>query len=433
MAIIQKIRQAFKPVTKVLGFGLKPPTPSRRPLDDPAIWMHTYGHSNYQKLLLDPHVYAILHLLSSYVASCFRSASGRLPNKQELDALNASIAHLPPAAQDMIRAQIIAEYQEPQIKPPNNATPQEYEATLFIRDLIDYRIGRNRNDMLDDVGRNFKTVISQTLMGGWIDGTCYQEIDWMSEQNRVIANDILHWHPSAFSYDRNDRLTMKATKNWQGGIVPLNKFIVWRHDAAYEAKKGTPLLTKFVYPCYYKFNDIHAGHISLERFGAPTITGELDLSNLPSSYTPEAYITYWNEQILPNVHNGGCIAYGKGDAIKILESGRRSGFQDFEAAVKLQNREMSKAALGSALALEEGDSGSLALANATAAPALRAIVADYVGSMNELFSRTLISWAVAFNFPSDVRPPSLAMTLPEQTIPVAIPASPEAQPEEPTL
>lgn len=379
------------------------------PQSNPSTWFLGSPYAAIEFIFSDTQVYAAFSLLQSYVASTFRSASGRELTQGEYDDILARTAHLPPAHQARILEYFYAMYRRPQVVAPPDPTPDELQATALCRYILDHRLSRSTD--YSHHGRHFATCIKQFLMGLPF-GQTIQEVLWTRETDGEwasygVADDILHGFPGDFTWTDARELTYANT-----GPVPPRKFITWAFDSYFENPNGVSLFAKLAWPVYFAWSANDTGNLALNRYHAPF----LDVAIAADKKNLKARIDDWMKR-LPLMRSFAGAAHANDEVVTPITGMTAGSFEDFASAVRLQYRQISKVILGSALALEEGESGSLALAQSTAAPALRAIVQDLVNAVNETYTRTLLSWVTLWNFPAGTRPPSLELTLPEQVIP----------------
>lgn len=149
--------------------------------------------------------------------------------------------------------------------------------------------------------------------------------------------------------------------------------------------------------------------ISEERFGMPTAIGFLDEA---SDMTSADMLVF-----LEKLQRGACLVFNKQDQKRLediifLETQRRGGSEMYNVTIQRNNRLKSKVLLGSALALEEGDSGSYSLAQATAAPNFRRKIQRLLNLVVWTHSTQTLAWSTFFNFPAGTRPGRLCIPLP---------------------
>ena len=372
-----------------------------------------HGLRWYQKVANEAQVDASLDILYSAVASCWKSASGMIPSQDEWEGLKATIAHLP----EWYQAQILLsafDISAPQVIPPKNPTDIELLATDFAREVIDDMLGRNYLDDVDTNGRNFGTVISQTLFAVE-DMKSVQEIDWFrvsgSEWDKKWAiGDMLSRYPEYFDYNSGGKLVLRPSLMTSSTVpLPPNKFVVWLHHDRYEEHTGKSRLKSLGMKTKFKWNGEAMENMALERHGMPTPIGYLD----EDSDTDSTTMIGWLEKL----QRGAPLVLTKEDTrlfedVKLLES-RTTGQGPYHIPITRNDKYVSKVLLGSGLALEEGqNSGSFALASATAAPNFRRKVQMLLNEINWIHSTTTLSWLTWFNFPKGTRPPRLNIQLP---------------------
>lgn len=373
-----------------------------------------WGLGWYKKLAEDPQTASALDILYSAAASCWKSASGYIPSKEEWELILNEIVHLPLSIQSQI---LYATFNihAPQIIPPKDPSPMELRATDFNRWMIDSYLGCNRREDSDISGRNFGKVILQTLTA-IEDGKSVQEIDWRQVEDgewkgKWGINDIWHRYPEYFSYDENGKLWMKRYLGESRGTIalPENKMIVCIHNMRYENYEGHSMLSPLSYAFDFGRNAEAMNAIAEERFGMPTPMAFLDEQ---SDMTSEDMLAF-----LEKMQRGSSLVFNKQDQkrledIVLLETNRRGGSEMYNVTIQRNNRLKSKVLLGSALALEEGDSGSYSLAQATAAPNFRRKIQRLLNFVVWTHNTRTLAWSTFFNFPAGTRPGRFCIPLP---------------------
>jgi hypothetical protein len=368
----------------------------------------------YKKIAADPQVFASLDLLYAAVSSCWNSAAGQIPSAEEWEDLLASISHLPPQLQAKVLAQTV-EVSAPQIVPPKDPTPMELKATEFARYTLDEFLGRNRKEDSDITGRDFGRVVEETL-SCIEDGKACLELEWQKIpdgpwKGKWGINDFLWRYPEFFTFDDNNKLWMKE---WLGSLegtipVPSNKVVLASFHPKYENYHGQSILHSLSFATDLKWNSESMCAISEERFGMPTVVGWTDTRREGMS-TDDLLV------MLEKLQRGQSMTLNQDEKghiedVQFMETSRRGGSSEYDVTIRRNNRYTSKVLLGSALALEEGDNGSLALAAATAKPNFRWKIRRLIKLVNWVHSTQTLAWMTFYNFPAGTRPPRCQIRL----------------------
>lgn len=403
------------------------------PYQNPDEYIRTRGLGWYKKIAADPQVFASLDLLYAAVSSCWNCAGGQLPSAEEWNALLATVEHLPITLQAKVLAQTV-EVAAPQIVPPKNPTPMELKATAFAQYVIDEFLGRNRTDDPDYIGRDFGRVIEQTL-SCIEDGKACLELDWQQIpdgewKGKWGITDFLWRYPEYFTFDADNKLWMKEYLGAGQATIPVppNKIVLASFHPKYENYHGESILHSLSFATDLKWNSESMCAISEERYGMPTAVGWSDTDRGGMSLT--ALLS-----LLEKLQRGQSMtlnqdAQGKIEDVALLETSRRGGSSEYDVTISRNNRYASKVLLGSALALEEGDNGSLALAAATAKPNFRWKIRRLIKLVNWVHSTQTLAWLTFYNFPAGTRSPRCQIRLTGDVSQFLLQAQPSENTEE---
>ncbi len=221
-----------------------------------------------------------------------------------------------------------------------------------------WKIEPGKNPKLTDlVNHNFQTIDVLGLISNILDAIFfgYQvlEIIWKESESaklevRRIESKPIEW----FFYDKDNNLRFRARNNPQGEILPVNKFLVPRHNPKYENPYGEALLGKCFWAVTIKNIGFRFWINFLEKYGMPLVIGQY---TYPPSPEELANLSVRLQELI----NSQTIATPSDVNIEIKDIGQSKSVDLYLQLIKIANSEISKALLSETLTTEL-DSGSYA-------------------------------------------------------------------------
>ncbi len=270
----------------------------------------------------------------------------------------------------------------------------------------DKKIAGFINEVLSSL--NLYEDLRQALSAIWF-GYSVSELIWAERDGMWKVEEIRGRSPKRFRFDPdgNPRLLTPANP-YEGEPVPPLKFLVVRHDPNSDDNPyGEPLAARCYWPWFFKKHGWKFWAVFAEKYGMPHVWGK----HPPGASEDEKQKLL---DALTSLVQDGATVTADNQAIEILDTQTRASSTDaYKELIEAANREISKAVLGQTLTTEIGDRGSYAAAQAHLSVRADIVEADAQMLMSAM-NNQLVRWLVGLNFGWDVPPPRFVIDYEEE-------------------
>jgi phage gp29-like protein len=318
------------------------------------------GLKLYDKLLDDPHIYAVMRKLAGAVTS------------REWDVVPGSDKRLEKKAAEIVREQILS---------------------LNTKDL---NITEENHSSIN----GFDALTTAFVMGGVLNGRHFGEVMWGIEGDRTVALEIRSRDPRQFAFAKGNYgyvlRHMNKENSMTGVEVPLKKILAWSHGGLDGNPYGRALGRVLFWPNFFKKNGIRFWLKFVERFASPKPMGKY-----PRGATPTQIAEL--RMALAAFANETEIAIPEGMLIEYLEAAQSGTIDTYESLCKFMDAQISQAVLGETGSTDQTGSGGSRARDQVGNEVRLEISKAVSDSLSSTFNRLAV-WITDYNLPGAIAP-----------------------------
>jgi phage gp29-like protein len=318
------------------------------------------GLKLYDRLLDDPHIYAVMRKLAGAIAS------------REWTVTPGSDKRLEKKAADIVREQLL---------------------NLNTKDL-------NPTEENHTSVQGFDALTTAFVMGGVLNGRHFGEVMWATEGDQTIAVEVRSRDPRQFAFAKGNYgyvLRHLTKDNSTIGIeVPLKKILAWSHGGLDGNPYGRALGRVLFWPNFFKKNGIRFWLKFVERFAAPKPTGKY-----PRGATPQQIAEL--RAALSAFANESEITIPDGMLIEYLEAASSGTIDTYQSLCAFMDAQISRAVLGETGTTDQTGSGGSRARDQVGNEVRLEISKAIADSLSYSFNR-LATWITDYNLPGALAP-----------------------------
>ena len=281
-----------------------------------------------------------------------------------------------------------------------HATLSQRRSAVTSRDTEVIPGGKMRRDkmaaeFIEDVLEHIKwDTVTDMMLYGVFYGYSVAEALWMRDGPRVAIDRLKVRNRRRFVFDQDFNLKLLTTGNYNGELLPPNKFWTFSLGADNDDEPyGRGLASKLYWPWWFKRHQVKFWLVLLEKFGTPTVVGQYSRNATPDE---RRNLRRACEAVI-----GSAAVTMPDDMIVALLEASRSGSVDYESFYDAMQTAITTVVLSETMTTQDGSSLSQAQVHMEVRKELVEADADLVC---DSFNRTIVRWLTAWNFPGAAAP-----------------------------